>query len=704
MTRAIAIAFAGLFVSAATGQERNVLTAHDVARIRGVTAAKISPDGRQIAYLLAVPRAPGKDDDGPAWSELHVVDREGHGRPFITGQVSVGGIEWTPDGKGISFLAKRGDDKEKCLYVIATDGGEARRVVEHKAEVGEYSWSPAGDRVAFLSEAKEDESVKKRKDKGFKQEIYEEDWRPTKVWIAAAEMNAAATGDADKPEPKSFDLDGSASELHWSPDGAHLTVALAPTSLIDDFYMRRKLHVIDAETGSVLATVNNPGKLGVVDWSPDGKHLAVQAAADLHDPAEGRLTVVPLSGGELTDLIPNYEGHVMALGWQTNDTLMYVGQEGCQAVFGKVQIDGSQLKTIVPAGGPILESVSLSKDGLAAAFIADASNHPGEVFYMAHGDTAPRRLTNSNPWLDGKQLAKQEVLRYKARDGLEIEGILIHPLDEEAGNRYPLILSVHGGPEAHEPDGWRTNYSRPGQVAAAEGYFVLYPNYRGSTGRGVAFSKLDQADYGGAEFNDLVDGAKHLIDAGLVDAKKVGVTGGSYGGYATGWCATALTEHFAAGVMFVGISDHVAKAGTTDIPHEMNLVHGRRWPWDGHWDWFRERSPIYHAKQARTPLLIMHGKDDPRVHPSQSLELYRYLKVIGETPVRLVLYPGEGHGNRKAAARLDYNLRMMQWFNHYLKGPGGDPPPYDLDYGPEVFKDDDATDKKAEDEVEPVKP
>jgi dipeptidyl aminopeptidase/acylaminoacyl peptidase len=149
-----------------------------------------------------------------------------------------------------------------------------------------------------------------------------------------------------------------------------------------------------------------------------------------------------------------------------------------------------------------------------------------------------------------------------------------------------------------------------------------------------------------------------------------------------------LTEHFAASVMFVGISDHVSKAGTTDIPNEMYMVHSLRWPWK-HWDWFRERSPLYYAEQARTPILIMHGKDDTRVHPSQSMELYRYLKVIGKTPVRLVFYPGEGHGNRKSAGRLDYCLRLLRWMDHYLVGPGGDPPPQALEYGFEDESEDD---------------
>jgi dipeptidyl aminopeptidase/acylaminoacyl peptidase len=131
--------------------------------------------------------------------------------------------------------------------------------------------------------------------------------------------------------------------------------------------------------------------------------------------------------------------------------------------------------------------------------------------------------------------------------------------------------------------------------------------------------------------------------------------------------------------MFVGISDKIAKVGTTDIANEEFLVHTLKRPWED-WDFFRDRSPITHAGQSRTATLILHGAADPRVHPTQSMSLYRYLRLHGKTPVRLVLYPGEGHGNRRAASRLDYNLRLMQWMNHYLKGPGGDPPSYEIDY------------------------
>jgi len=358
---------------------------------------------------------------------------------------------------------------------------------------------------------------------------------------------------------------------------------------------------------------------------------------------------------------------------------MYIRNEGVWTSFERIRLDGTDRKTLIPNGGPILGGLSLSKDGQSAAFVAQTPAHPPELYRMRHGDAAPARVTNSNPWLAEKKLGAQEVVKFKARDGLELEGLLIRPVNEEKGKRYPLILVVHGGPEAHYSNGWLTSYSNPGQVAAGRGFMVFYPNYRGSTGRGVAFSKLSQGDPAGKEFDDFVDGVDHLIASGLVDRTKVGITGGSYGGYASAWGATYYTERFAASVMFVGISNSISKIGTTDIPNEMFYVHYLYWPQEK-WQKTLERSPIYYAHKSRTPILIMHGTADPRVHPSQSLELYRHLKILGKTPVRLVWYPGEPHGNQRAASRLDYNLRMMQWMEHYLIGPGGDPPPYELRY------------------------
>jgi dipeptidyl aminopeptidase/acylaminoacyl peptidase len=302
-----------------------------------------------------------------------------------------------------------------------------------------------------------------------------------------------------------------------------------------------------------------------------------------------------------------------------------------------------------------------------------------------------RKVTQHNTWLNDVALAPQSTFMYEARDGEKVEGLLITPKGEAPEKGWPLILMVHGGPEAHYSDGWLTAYSMPGQYAAAKGYAVYYPNYRGSTGRGVAYAKQHQNDYAGKEFNDLVDGVDALAKAGIIDRDRVGITGGSYGGYASMWGATALTEHFAAAVAFVGISNQVSKFGTSDIPNEMHLVHSLKWPWEDNWMNLLERSPIFHAGKADTPILILHGEKDTRVHPSQSMELYRSIKVRTDTPVRLVFYPNEGHGNRHAAAQYDYALRLMRWMDTYLAEDATrqtEKPPFDLGLADKLKKED----------------
>jgi len=649
-------------------------TPHHIARLRAVTAVAASPDGAEIAYLLSVPRKPMVDDDGPAWSELHVVNTRGESRPYITGNVNVSDIAWTPDGKGISFVAKRDKDEHKALYVIPLAGGESRKAATHTTDIGGYSWSGDGKQVAFLATEPDSKEVKDQKKKGFSQQVFEEDAPSTRVWIGAVDLAGEATN-----KPRMLKLTGSASAVEWSPAGPQLAVSIAPTPSVDDGMMRRTIHVVDADTGSIAARFEHPAKLGDFRWSPDGKHVLSISGEDINDPREGRLLLWSASGGKPKHLLPDYEGHVGGASWLDKDTIVFIGQEGVWTALKDVTLDG-KVTTRLKTGGPVATALALSENGAVTALVADTPTHPGEVFRLSKGAAKAERLTTSNPWLEQMRFAKQEVVTHKAADGLELQGLLVRPLEETAGQRYPLILAVHGGPESHVHQGWITTYSTPGQFAAAEGMAVFYPNYRGSTGRGVPFSRRGQKDAAGKEFSDLIDAIKHLVGTGLVDERKVGITGGSYGGYASAWGATYYTEHFAASVMFVGISDNISKVGTTDIPGEMYHVHHLKRLWED-WDYFRDRSPIRYVEKARTPILILHGKDDPRVHPSQSLELHRHLKTLGKTPVRLVLYPGEGHGNRRAASRLDYSLRLLQWMKHYLQGPGGEPPPIDLDYG-----------------------
>lgn len=681
------------------------MTSEDLVRLKEVESAVVSPDGSRIAYRLEVPRVPFRDEDGPAWSELWLVAPGSEARPYVGGEVDVSDVTWTPDGSAVSFLAKRGEDEHDALWVIPADGGEARRILGHETGIEGYAWSPDGRRVAFRAEEPEPPEEKERTEAleaaGFTQNVYEEDWRFTRLWIAQIgdDLRADPPGDGvEEPGPRRLDLPGHVREVHWCPGGDRLAVTLAPDPSVDASYVATRLRVVDPATGAVTAGIENPGKLGEIAWSPDCSALAYVAAADAHDPAPGRLMLASAADGTFRDLVPGYEGHVRDVAWADGDTLVFLGDEGVSTLVYRLDLPANGAAAapavVVASGETQWDDLSLSDDGSRFALVGDSPRHPEEVFFgeLSAAGASPRRLTDSNPWLAEIDLAPQEVVEYEARDGLRLQGILIRPLSgsgtggegaggdgEGDGGRHPLIEKVHGGPESHYRNGWLTAYSLPGQVAAGKGYAVFYPNYRGSTGRGVEFSKLSQGRPAKEEFDDLVDGVRHLVETGLADPERVGITGGSYGGYASAWGATYHSEHYAAAVMAVGVSNKISKLLTSDIPEELHLVHERQRPWDD-WRHFLEASPIYHAERAETPILILHGEEDTRVYPGQSLELYRALEILDRAPVRLVTYPGEGHGNRRAASRYDFNLRMLRWFDHYLKGPGGDPPPWRVDY------------------------
>jgi dipeptidyl aminopeptidase/acylaminoacyl peptidase len=638
---------------ALTAQEKRGLTPLDIAAMKSIGTAMWSEDGTVIAYTVRVQSDPTVENK-PSRGELHLYNMaRGTSTPFVT-RGNVRQMAFRPKHNTITFLNRLDADKTTSLYQIGMDGGEASLLYKFETSISAFEWSADGKILFFLAN-KPAETTKPALP--YAPELFEQNMTFQKLYAV----------EPGKGTAKEFVLDGNFSQFVLSPDGSRVLCAVAPTPLVDDSYMAETLTIINTGDMKVIGSIDHKGKTGPFTWSPDGSRIAFIAGADLHDPADGSLFVVGSTGGKPTMLNAGWEGMFEQIEWRDTDQIHFLGSMGVEAVYGTIKTDAKSKPMFWPTEkGFNVAHMEISKDG-TSLYVADRYNHPPELYIDVKGQTAKRRLTDSNPSFSDIAFATQEVVRYKAKDGLEIEGLLIRPLNEEKGKSYPLITIVHGGPEAHFNNGWLTAYSNPGQTGAAEGYAVFYPNYRGSTGRGVSFTMTSQADPAGKEFDDVVDGVDYLIASGLVDAKKVGVTGGSYGGYATGWLSTKYTDRFAAGVMFVGISNNVSKWGTTDIPNEEYLVHARKWVYEDY-DFFLKRSPIYYADQCKTPLLIMHGKDDPRVHPGQSMELYRHIKDRTETPVELILYPGEGHGNANSTARYDYNLRMMSWFDKHLKG------------------------------------
>lgn len=639
----------------------DVLSPKDLLMLKSVTSAKISPDGKWVAYTLRSPRS-AMDKAGPAYSELYLVSSiSGEIKPYITGKVNISSPKWNPDGSKIAFLMKRGENARSQIWIISATGGEAWQASQSETNVLDYQWHPTEKKVIYIATTAKSGKEKKLADKGYGFIYYQENLKHRNIYLL----------DLDNSDETNNTKQISSDRTYWnmqiSSDGKTLAASGSEKNLIDHRYMFRKIYLIDLKTTTSKQLTDNPGKLGNYAFSPDGSRLVYAAALTREDHQVSQAYVLNLDGNDVKNLTPpDFKGHVSWVGWQDEETVIYRSGEGVWPTLSLIDANGGEREVILHSqkNGVSFGTPAVSASQKIFTFVGSSPETPGEVYIWGQ-DGKMKKMTNSNPWLEKRVLGKQKVIRYKARDGWEIEGIMIYPVGYKKDSQYPLVVYVHGGPESHYSNSWLSRYSTPGQVLAGKGYVVFYPNYRASTGYGVKFAMAGYEDPAGKEFDDIADGIVHLVDQGIADAGRVGLAGGSYGGYASAWFATYYTKYVKAVCMFVGISDLISKRGTTDIPYEELYVHSGK-KLDQMWDLSLKRSPVYWAHQSKTAVLIYGGASDTRVHPSQSIEFYWRLRMNDHPAVRLVQYPGERHGNSKQPGRADVLFRQIDWLDWYV--------------------------------------
>ena len=423
---------------------------------------------------------------------------------------------------------------------------------------------------------------------------------------------------------------------------------------------------MNRDGSDIEVLMDSPKKKAAMSWSPDGSKLAVLAGKVYSDPLPQRIWVLQTDGSGNTDLTPeNWEATVESINWMDNQTLSFTAVERSSSGFYSMRMDQGSPRLLAGGDEHIFRNTSTDSRNRMFAASVNTTSHPGEVYIVDLRRGLFDRITHHNDWLADRELGEQSSITWSGADDLEIEGILVKPVGYQEGLRYPLVILPHGGPEGISMNGWNTRALYPVQVLANEGYVVFKPNYRGSGGRGTAFASANHRDLGGKEFDDVLFGIDHLEELGLIDSEKVGISGTSYGGYFSAWAATRFSDRFAAGITFAGLSNWISFMGTTDIPHEMSVVH-----WDLYWfdnpgqNW--ERSPVAWLNHANTPLLVAHGLADDRVHPEQSIQLYQFLDML-EIPTGLVLYPRQPHGLTERAHQLDFMNRVIDWFDAYVK-------------------------------------
>ena len=651
-----------LFLVNAVLQGGRTITKEDIVNLQYVFSPAMSPDGDNIAYVLSVPR---RDDEkpGPRHSQIW-VKRIDDKKPvqFTSSAYDSYAPQWSWKGREITFLSRRKEISDLTqLYSIPVDGGEASLFLEHTAGIGPYRWSPDGAWIAFVSTDTLSAEKTQIMEKGYDMVVKDKDYRYQRLWL-----HNIRTGKTDLI----FNNDLHVHDFIWSEDSKTIVFQGTEKPGADPGLMDRVLFKVKIPRNRPRKILNTPGKLGAMDISPDGKKLAFLGAVSRNDPLPQTLFTVLLNKPEKIISHQGQDESFYDLQWVDDKTLLARSVRGTKTVLSLIQDQDSKNKEAVfqkdiYSPGYIISSARLHRRSGQLLITGHSNKHPNELFVKDLFQNNLVRITRSNPFLRDLDLGQQETITWSSMGGLKIQGVVTYPPNYRKGSRYPLILQIHGGPEGVTLQGWNTSTGYPVQLLAAEGYVVLQPNYRGSGGRGVDFSKSDHDDLGGLEYQDVLQGVDHLIKAGVVNAGKVGTGGWSYGGYFSALGATAYSHRFKASMVGAGLTNMISFMGTTDIPYEMSIVHWDSWWFDEmdlHWD----RSPLAHINKARTPTLVIHGLKDERVHPEQGLELYQALKIKG-VDTELVFYPREPHGLRERAHQLDYIERLVGWYNKYVK-------------------------------------
>lgn len=619
------------------------------------TEPRISPDGALVVFTVGTRSKKNEHPERAIWLSRN-------GEPsirFSGGESHDHDPRWSPDGTRLLFLSNRKDKEKDGIYLLPIDGGEAQRLGELEGSLSSPEWSPDGSTIAVLKTDEDSEDVKKRKkDERDDPVVFEEDIHNNRIWLVDVETGKSRCLTFGKRSVWSY---------AWTPDGTKVVFVTTELNTINAIFQKTQLRQMPSSGG--IATLI--GEFLPIAGSPvvrevNGEAVVALNASDHRNDPSPSVWMIPMAGGNAVNLLPGHKGAAQELipDPASPDGLIVRIVEGTHGRIYKLSAGGGGPIPITPErfanSGTILSGPTSASDGKSLACVWTSSDQPEEIYRIATDGQCTALTSFGDAFKD--RLSPGEVVQWTGSDGVAVEGVLLFPRDYDAGERYPLVVQVHGGPSWQWEDRANLNWHDWGQMLASRGYAVLLPNPRGSTGYGSEFEKLLQDDVGGGESRDLVTGAEAMVNRGIADSGRLALGGWSWGGYLTAWTITQ-TQMSKAAIMGAGLANLISDHGAGDIP-EANTALYPGHPYT-HWDLYAERSPLKFATNVVTPTLILHGDNDARVSPTQGLEYYRALQALG-VPVRFVRYPREGHGIQERNHQLDLMRRIVEWLDKHL--------------------------------------
>jgi dipeptidyl aminopeptidase/acylaminoacyl peptidase len=664
-TLVIAASFAAALASAAQADTRTI-GLDDFAALVRVSDVAISPDGKQIVYVVS--RVDLKENRDPQTLTLFDV-ASGSQRAISYDRRALSSPAWSPDGSRIAFLANvgAGDDAKQQIFVMDMRGGDPVPVTKAPLGVQQFAWRPDGAALAYVAsdEAPNKKDIDAHRD-GFVvgDQAFNDMAAPTiaRIWTVSADGTGAkqlTSGTFSVPSAQPPSSPGA--PITWSPDGREIVFTQMPNAYDGDSD-QAVVAILDVQSGTVRALTTHGKYEGYGEFSPNGKNVSYWYPFGGDPAAQNDIFVAPAAGGNGTDITATeIDSNVQRAIWMNDGTLLISGHKGTDAALW-IKPLGAPARQLDLAGVQPAQTfwldAGVSRTG-AIAFAGTEANHPSELYYVASDTSKPRRLTSYNQATADLNLGKVAPVTWTF-EGFNEDGVLTYPPNYDATKTYPLVLVIHGGPNSSSTIGF--NFLN--QVLAARGYLVFNPNYRGSDNLGEKYWHAIVADAGAGPGRDVMAGIDAVNKVAKIDPKRVAVSGWSYGGYMTSWLEGHYHDWKVA----------VAGAAVNNLVDEYALAdNGVGWryafggsPWtNNQMQRYVDQSPLTYARTIVTPTLIMSDTGDQRVPVTQSYEMFHTLKDRGTT-VEFWAYPVGGHFPSDPVRSLDIYTRWTDWIAKHL--------------------------------------